>query len=92
MQDGLKTLDYWFLRNGKIIFSNKYHVHYRAVAFAGALNPKGKLDFNEKEMYTNVHVRLESYNLKATIPRSNFFLKKTPQKIYLYFASFKEKH
>ena len=76
---------------GKENYQIQYYVHDEAVAFAGALNPKGKLAFNEDERYSTDRLELESYNPEDTIPVATFFYEKySPKKAYFYVASFTE--
>ena len=71
----------------------KDYVHDEVVAFAAAMNPKGKITFNEDEMYSTDHLELESYNPEDTIPVATFLLKKYYTKlIYFYVSSFTEPH
>ena len=70
----------------------KNYLHHEVVAFAGAMNPKGKLAYNEDEMYSLDGYKFESYDPKDTIPVATFFMKSTPQKkAHFYVASF-QKH
>ena len=67
------------------------YVHDEAVAFAGAMNPKGKLACNEDELYSPDRYKLESCNPEDTIPVATFFYEKySPKKAYFYVASFTE--
>ena len=76
----------------KDTYQIKDYVHDEAVAFGGALNPKGKLAHNEDEMYSTDRLKLESYNPKDTIPVATFLKKNSTKKIYFYVASFTESH
>ena len=76
---------------GKENYQIQDYAHDEAVAFAGALNPKGKLSFNEDEMYSTDRLELESYNPEDTIPVATLFYEKySPKKTYFYVASFTE--
>ena len=65
-------------------------VHDEVVAFAGAMNPKGKLAC-EDEMYSPDRYKLESCNPEDSIPVATFYYEKySPKKAYFYVASFTE--
>ena len=67
------------------------YVHDEAVAFAGALNPKGSLAHNSDEMYSSDRYKLESCNPEDSIPVATFYYEKySPKKAYFYVASFTE--
>ena len=69
----------------------KDYVHDEVVAFAGAMNVKGKVSCNEDELYSTDRIELESYNPEDTIPVATFFLEKySSKKAYFYVASFTE--
>ena len=69
----------------------KDYFHDAAVAFAGAMNPKGRLAHNEDEIYSSDRYKLESCNPEDTIPVATFFYEKySPKKAYFYVASFRE--
>ena len=40
---------------GKETYQIKDYFHYEVVAFAGAMNPKGKLGCNKNQMYSTDH-------------------------------------
>ena len=76
---------------GEEAYKIQDYVHDEAVAFAGALNPKGKLAFNEDEIYSPDRYKLESCNPEDTIPVATFYYEKySPKKAYFYVASFTE--
>jgi len=76
---------------GEEAYKIQHYVHDEAVAFAGALNPKGKLAFNEDEIYSPDRYKLESCNPEDTIPVATFCYEKySPKKAYFYVASFRE--
>ena len=76
---------------GEEAYQIKDYFHDEAVAFAGAMNPKGKLSCNEDEMYAPDRCKLESCNPADTIPVATFFYEKySPKKAYFYVASFTE--
>ncbi len=76
---------------GKETYQIKDYVHDEVVAFAGAMNIKGKLSCNEDEMYSTDRIELESYNPEDTIPVATFFYEKySTKKAYFYVASFTE--
>ena len=52
---------------GEQTYQIKDYVHDEAVAFAGALNPKGKLAYNEDEMYSTDRYKLISDNPEDAI-------------------------
>ena len=81
-------MDKW----GKETYQIKDYFHDEAVAFVGALNPKGKLACNKDEMYSNECIKLVSYNAEDTIPVGTFLEKKSTKKIDFYVASFTESH
>ena len=67
------------------------YVHDEAVAFAGAMHPKGSLAHNSDEMYSSDRYKLESWNPEDTILVATFFYEKySPKKAYFYVASFTE--
>ena len=67
------------------------YFHDEAVAFAGAMNPKGSLAHNEDEMYSSDRYKLESCNPEDSIPVATFYYEKySPKKAYFYVASFTE--
>ena len=69
----------------------KDYFHDKVVAFAGAMNPKGKLSCNEDEMYSPDRYELENCNPEDAIPVATFFYEKySPKKAYFYVASFTE--
>ena len=69
----------------------KDYVNDEVVAFAGAMNVKGKVSCNEDELYSTDRIELESYNPEDTIPVATFFLEKySSKKAYFYVASFIE--
>ena len=75
----------------KETYQIKVCVHDEVVAFAGAMNPKGKLECNEYEMYSPDRYKLESCNPEDTIQIATFFYEKySPKKAYFYVASFTE--
>ena len=76
---------------GEEAYKIQDYVHDEAVAFAGALNPKGSLAHNSDEMYSSDRYKLESWNPEDTIPVATFFYEKySPKKAYFYVASFTE--
>ena len=77
---------------GEEAYQIKDYFHDEAVAFAGALNPKGKLACNEDEMYSTERLKSESCNPEDTIPVATFLKKNSTKKAYFYFASFTESH
>ena len=78
---------------GEEAYQIKDYVHDEVVAFCGAMNPKGKLEHSEDEMYSTELLKLESYNPKDTIPVATFFYEKySPKKAYFYVAAFTEPH
>ena len=57
------------------------------------MNPKGKLEHSEDEMYSTERLKLESYNPEDAIPVATFFYEKySPKKAYFYVAAFTEPH
>ena len=75
----------------KETYQIKVCVHDEAVAFAGALNPKGSLAHNSDEMYSSDRYKLESCNPEDSIPVATFYYEKySPKKAYFYVASFTE--
>ena len=60
---------------GEKAYQIKDYFHDEIVAFAGAINPKGKLACNEDEMYSSDRYKLESSNPEDTIPVATFFCK-----------------
>ena len=76
---------------GEEAYKIQDYVHDEAVAFAGALNPKGSLAHNSDEMYSSDRYKLESCNPEDTIPVGTFFYEKySPKKAFFYVASFTE--
>ena len=76
---------------GEEAYQIKDYFQDEVVAFAGAMNPKGKLESNEDEMYSPDRYKLESCNPKDTIPVATFFYEKySPKKAFFYVASFTE--
>ena len=61
---------------GEKSYQIKDYVHDVAVAFAGVLNPKGRLAHNENEMYSSDRYKLESWNPEDTIPVATFCYEK----------------
>ena len=73
---------------GEEAYQIKDYFHDEAVAFAGAMHPKGSLAHNSDEMYSSDRYKLESWNPKDTIPVATFFYEKvSPKKAYFYVAS-----
>ena len=82
-----------FLDLGKETYQITDYVHDEVVAFCGAMNPKGKLEHSEDEMYSTERLKLESYNPEDAIPVATFFYEKySPKKAYFYVAAFTEPH
>ena len=78
---------------GKEAYQITDYIHDEVVAFCGAMNPKGKLEHSEDEMYSTDRYKLESYNPEDTIPVATFFYEKySPKKAYFYVAAFTEPH
>ena len=76
---------------GKEAYQIKDYFHDEAVAFAGAMNPKGSLAHNSDEMYSSERYQLESWKPEDTIQVATFFYEKySPKKAYFYVASFTE--
>jgi len=76
---------------GEEAYKIQDYVHDEAVAFAGAMHPKGSLAHNSDEMYSSDRYKLESWNPEDTIPVATFFYEKySPKKAYFYVASFTE--
>ena len=76
---------------GEEAYQIKDYFHDEAVAFAGAMNPKGSLAHNSDEMYSSDRYKLESWNPEDAIPVATFFYEKySPKKAYFYVASFTE--
>ena len=76
---------------GEEAYQIKDYFHDEAVAFAGAMHPKGSLAHNSDEMYSSDRYKLESWNPEDTIPVATFFYEKySPKKAYFYVASFTE--
>ena len=76
---------------GEEAYKKQDYVHDEAVAFAGALNPKGSLAHNSDEMYSSDRYKLESCNPEDSIPVATFYYEKySPKKAYFYVASFTE--
>tara|TARA_B100001989_G_scaffold160161_1_gene114772 strand:- start:7 stop:474 length:468 start_codon:yes stop_codon:yes gene_type:complete len=76
---------------GEEAYQIKDYFHDEVVAFAGAMNPKGKLECNEDEMYSPNRYKLEGRNPEDTIPVATFFYEKySPKKAFFYVASFTE--
>ena len=76
---------------GEEAYKIQDYVHDEAVAFAGALNPKGSLAHNSDEMYSSDLYKLESCNPEDSIPVATFYYEKySPKKAYFYVASFTE--
>ncbi|WP_032517505.1 hypothetical protein [Prochlorococcus marinus] len=70
----------------------KDYFHDEAVAFAGAMNPKGSLAHNSDEMYSSDRYKLESWNPKDTIPVATFFMKRSPQKKHIFMSHLLQKN
>ena len=78
---------------GKEAYQITDYVHDEVVAFCGAMNPKGKLEQSEDEIYSTERLKLESFNPEDTIPVATFFYEKySPKKAYFYVAAFTEPH
>ena len=76
---------------GEEAYQIKDYFHDEAVAFAGAMNPKGSLAHNSDEMYSSDRYKLESWNPEDAISVATFFYEKySPKKAYFYVASFTE--
>ena len=76
---------------GQEAYQIKDYFHDEAVAFAGAMHPKGSLAHNSDEMYSSDPYKLESWNPEDTIPVAIFFYEKySPKKAYFYVESFTE--
>ena len=76
---------------GAEAYQIKDYFHDEAVAFAGAMNPKGSLAHNSDEMYSSDRYKLESCNPEDSIPVATFYYEKySPKKAYFYVASFTE--
>ena len=76
---------------GEEAYQIKDYFHDEAVAFAGAMHPKGSLEHNSDEMYSSDRYKLESWNPEDTIQVATFFYEKySPKKAYFYVASFTE--
>ena len=76
---------------GEEAYQIKDYFHDEAVAFAGAMHPKGSLAHNSDEMYSSDRYKLESWNPEDAIPVATFFYEKySPKKAYFYVASFTE--
>ena len=76
---------------GEEAYKIQDYVNDEAVAFAGAMHPKGSLAHNSDEMYSSDRYKLESWYAEDTIPVATFFYEKySPKKAYFYVASFTE--
>ena len=76
---------------GEEAYQIKDYFHDEAVAFAGAMHPKGSLAHNSDKMYSSERSTLESWNPEDTILVATFFYEKySPKKTYFYVASFTE--
>ena len=76
---------------GEEAYKIQDYVHDEAVAFAGAMHPKGSLAHNSDEMYSSDRYKLESCNPEDSIPVATFYYEKySPKKAYFYVASFTE--
>ena len=76
----------------KETYQIKVCVHDEVVAFAGAMNPKGKLECNEDEMYSPDRYKLESCNPEDTIPVATFFMKSTLLKKHIFMSQHLQNH
>ena len=73
---------------GEEAYQIKDYFQDKALAFAGTLNPKCKLACNEDEMYSTESLKLEIYNPEDNIQVTTFFMKSTPQKMYIFMIHY----
>ena len=77
---------------GKEAYQIQDYVHDEIVAFAGAMNPKGKLACNEDEMYSIDRYKLESCNPEDNTPVANFCYEKYSPKKHIFMLYHLQKH
>ena len=77
---------------GEEAYQIKDYFHDEAVAFAGAMNPKGRLADNEDEMYSSDRYKLESWHPEDTIPVATFFYEKYSPKKHIFMSHHLQRH